>query len=221
MMSSVSTPALTGRGWARHMLEAHYIPDAIQAGTKPPGVPAPGPAWDARLRGFVTTLEASVPGAAGHARRVAAQSRILARRLGLEPVAVGRIERAARVHDVGKIVVSPEILEKPGALTPCEYAEVQRHAAFGARLVRALGDPELTAIVRHHHERLDGCGYPDHLSGDAIPLGARIVAVVDTYDALTSCRPYRDARPPATAFRILREESGAGLDPEVVAAFLA
>jgi HD-GYP domain-containing protein (c-di-GMP phosphodiesterase class II) len=218
---AVSTSGLDGRGWAPDMLEAQYIPDAIQAGATSPGVPAPGPAWDARLRGFVTTLEAAVPGAAGHARRVASQCRILARRLGLDEAEAGQIERAARVHDVGKIIVSPEILEKPGALTRREYAEVQRHSMFGARLVGALGDPGLTAIVRHHHERLDGSGYPDHLRGEAIPLGARIVAVVDTYDAVTSRRPYRDARPPGTALRILRDEAGTNFDPEVVAAFVA
>src|SRR6201992_2822909 len=102
------------------MLEALYSPEAIQMGTIPPGVPGPGPAWDARLRGLVTALETRVPGAAGHSRRVAAQSRVLARRLGLDEVEVHRIECAAHVHDVGKIIVSPEILEKPGGLTPWE-----------------------------------------------------------------------------------------------------
>ena len=105
-----------------------------------------------------------------------------------------RVECAARVHDVGKIIVSPEILEKPGRLSPCEYAEIQRHAVFGARLVASLGDPVMTAIVRHHHERIDGSGYPDRLRGEEIPLGARIIAVADTFDALTSARPYREAR---------------------------
>jgi HD-GYP domain-containing protein (c-di-GMP phosphodiesterase class II) len=134
---------------------------------------------------------------------------------------VHRVECAARVHDVGKIIVSPEILQKPSRLTPCEYAEIQRHAIFGARLVDSLGDPELTAIVRHHHERLDGSGYPDGLRGDEIPLGARIVAVADTFDALTSCRTYRDARASSAAIAILREEAGNTLDADVVAAFLA
>jgi len=203
------------------MLEALYSPDAIQAGTTSPGVPGPGPAWDVRLRGLVTALETRVPGAAGHSRRVAAQSRVLARRLGLDESEVHRIECAAHVHDVGKIIVSPEILEKPGRLTPCEFEEIQRHAVFGARLVASLDDPELTVIVRHHHERLDGSGYPDKLRGEEIPLGARIVAVVDTFDALTSCRPYRGARSPGTAIRIIEEESGITFDAEVVAAFVA
>lgn len=203
------------------MLETLDSPDAIQVGTTSPGVPRPGPAWDARLRGLVTALEARVPGAAGHARRVAAQSRILARRLDLEDQEILRVECAARVHDIGKIIVSPEILEKPGRLTPCEYEEIQRHAVFGARLAASLEDPELTAIVRHHHERIDGTGYPDRLRGAKIPLGARIVAVADTFDALTSCRPYREAMSPSEAIRVIVAESGVTLDREVVTAFVA
>ena len=203
------------------MLETLYSPDAIQSGTTPPGAPKPGPTWDARLRGLVTALEARVPGAAGHGRRVAERSRTIGRRLGLGGFELERLEWAARVHDVGKIIVSPEILEKPGTLTNCEYEEIQRHAVFGARLVASLGDPTLTAIVRHHHERLDGSGYPDRLRGDEIPLGARIIAVADTFDALTSCRPYRDANPPATAIGIILEESGKTFDARVVAAFAA
>jgi HD-GYP domain-containing protein (c-di-GMP phosphodiesterase class II) len=152
------------------MLETLTSPDAIQLGTPSPGVPRPGPTWDARLRGLVTALEARVPGAARHSDRVATQSRRVAMRLGMDPREVHRVECAARVHDVGKIIVSPEILEKPSPLVPCEYAEIQRHAVFGARLVAMLGDPELTAMVRHHHERLDGSGYPDRLHGDAISL---------------------------------------------------
>jgi HD-GYP domain-containing protein (c-di-GMP phosphodiesterase class II) len=173
------------------------------------------------LRGLVTALEARVPGAAGHARRVAAQSRLLARRLDLEETEILRVECAARVHDVGKIIVSPEILEKPGRLTPCEFEEIQRHAVFGARLAASLDDPGLTAIVRHHHERIDGSGYPDHLRGEKIPLGARIVAVADTFDALTSCRPYREAMSPSEAIRVIVAESGVTFDPAVVTAFVA
>src|ERR1700742_739588 len=103
------------------MLETLYSPDAIQSGTTSPGVPRPGPAWDARLRGLVTALETRVPGAAGHGRRVAEHSHAIGRRLGLVGFELERLKWAARVHDVGKIIVSPEILEKPGALTNCEY----------------------------------------------------------------------------------------------------
>lgn len=203
------------------MLEASNSPDAIQVGATSPGVPRPGPTWDARLRGLVTALEARVPGAAGHAERVATRSRLVARRLELTPREVRRVECGARVHDVGKIIVSPEILEKPGRLVPCEHAEIQRHAIFGARLVASLQDPELTVIVRHHHERIDGSGYPDGLRREEIPLGARIVAVVDTFDALTSARPYREAFSPGAATELLEDESGCTLDAEVVAAFMS
>jgi HD-GYP domain-containing protein (c-di-GMP phosphodiesterase class II) len=129
------------------------------------------------------------------------------------------VECAARVHDVGKIIVSPEILEKPGRLAPSEQVEIQRHAVFGARLVSSLDDPGMTAIVRHHHERIDGSGYPDGLRGDEIPFGARIVAVVDTFDALTSLRPYRESFSKGAAMALLRSEAGCTLDPNVVAAF--
>ena len=176
-------------------------------------------ALDGRLRGFVTALEARVPGSAAHGRRVAEMGGLVADRLGFEPCEVARVERAAEVHDVGKIIVSPEILQKPGALTACEFEEVQRHAVFGSRLVASLEDPVLTAIVRHHHERLDGSGYPDRLRGEEIPLGARIIAVVDSYDALTSARPYRDPLSQEAAISILKEEAGRTLDLEVVAAF--
>ncbi|HVS99406.1 MAG TPA: HD domain-containing phosphohydrolase [Solirubrobacterales bacterium] len=209
------------RGGHIFMSEAHYSSDAAQVGEVLPGAPRAGPTWDARLRGLVAALEARVPGAAAHARRVAAHSHLVADRLGLHPREVVRIDRAARVHDVGKIIVSPEILGKPGALTPSEFAEVQRHAVFGARLVASLEDPGMTAIVRHHHERIDGSGYPDGLHDAEIPLGAKIVAVADTYDALTSCRPYREVNPPGAAIELLQEEAGHTLDAEVVAAFLS
>ncbi|HTR73718.1 MAG TPA: HD-GYP domain-containing protein [Solirubrobacterales bacterium] len=185
------------------------------------GAPRPGPSWDARLRGLVTALAARVPGSGDHARRVAAQSRLVATCLGLPPGEVTRLECAALVHDVGKIIVSPEILEKPGRLTPCEFAEIKRHAAFGARLVASLDDPVITAIVRCHHERLDGSGYPDGLRGDEIPLGSRIIGVTDSYDALTSSRPYREAASSEAAIAILKEEAGIKLDADVVDAFVS
>jgi HD-GYP domain-containing protein (c-di-GMP phosphodiesterase class II) len=203
------------------MLDALPHPEAIQTGTASSDAPWSGQVWDARLRGFVTNLEARVPGSAGHAGRVAAQSRVVARRLGVDEHGVEGVGRAARVHDVGKIIVPIEILANPGALTPAEHAEIKRHATFGARLVAAVGDPELTAIVRHHHERLDGSGYPDGLRGTAIPIGARIVAVCDAYDSLTTSRPHREALAPVAALRLLRDESGSLFDPAVVAAFAA
>jgi HD-GYP domain-containing protein (c-di-GMP phosphodiesterase class II) len=98
---------------------------------------------------------------------------------------------------------------------------IELHPVDGAEIVSTLGDPELTAMVRHHHERLDGSGYPDRLEASEIPLGARIIAVADTFDAITSTRPYRPARTPQQALAILDQEAGARLDPIGVSAFRA
>lgn len=131
------------------------------------------------------------------------------------------METAALVHDVGKIYTPPEILHKPDRLTDREFAIVKLHARDGAEILADAGDPRLTAIVRHHHERLDGKGYPDGIEASEIPLGSRIIAVADTFDAITSTRPYRPARSHKQAIDVLSKESGTQLDASVVAAFLA
>jgi HD-GYP domain-containing protein (c-di-GMP phosphodiesterase class II) len=123
---------------------------------------------------------------------------------------------------VGKIGVSDRTLGKPGALTEEELTAVRRHPELGARLLAPLAFPGLvTAVVRSHHERFDGSGYPDGLRGDGIPFAARIFAVVDTLDAMTSDRPYRRALPYAEVARELAGRSGKQFDPAVVASFLA
>jgi HD-GYP domain-containing protein (c-di-GMP phosphodiesterase class II) len=114
--------------------------------------------------------------------------------------------------------VAATIINKPGPLSEGEYAMVQVHAEAGAEMLADL-DPELAPIVRHHHERFDGGGYPDGLAGEEIPLGARVVAVADTFDALTSSRPYRSARRRRQAMALLVAEAGTQLDPRVVQAF--
>lgn len=157
----------------------------------------------------------------GHSRRVARHATMIARGMGLSNEEVARIRAAAAVHDVGKLRTPKAILNKPGRLTDEEFEVIKRHPVDGAAMVAALGDPELTRIVRHHHERLDGAGYPDRLRGEDIPLGARIIAVADTFDAITSARPYRDAAPHQKAIDILRMEAGTQLDPEAVRSFLA
>ena len=124
------------------------------------------------------------------------------------------------MHDVGKIYTPRGILAKPGKLTDVEFGIVKRHPGDGATMVARLGDPQLTAIVRHHHERLDGTGYPDGLAGADIPLGARIVAVADTFDAITSARAYRRARTHRQAIAMLEQSAGTQLDPDAVAAFV-
>lgn len=157
----------------------------------------------------------------GHSRRVARHATMIARGMGLPSEDVARIRAAAAVHDVGKLRTPKAILNKPGSLTDEEFTVIKRHPVDGADMVAALGDPELTRIVRHHHERLDGAGYPGGLCGEEIPLGARIIAVADTFDAITSARPYRDAAPHQKAIGILRKEAGTQLDPDAVRAFLA
>lgn len=166
-------------------------------------------------------LEARMPGAAGHSRRVSRHAAGLAGQLGLRREEVARVGWAGALHDVGKLELPARVVNKPGPLSELEFAMVRRHAAIGARIVARLGDEELAAIVRHHHERIDGAGYPDRLVGDEIPLGARIVAVADTFDAFTSTRPYQPARPDQEALELLDAEAGAQLDPGVVDAFHA
>ena len=179
-----------------------------------------GPEQRAReLERLIAALEARDPRTHGHSRRVARHSAAIARSLNLPPEEVARIRTAALLHDVGKITVPWQLIEKPGDLTGDEYDLIKSHPEAGAKLVEGMGDPELAAIVKHHHERIDGAGYPDGLVRGQIPLGARIVAVADTFDALTSARSYRSAKSHEEALSELREEAGTQLDPRVVRAF--
>ena len=156
----------------------------------------------------------------GHSRRVARHAAMIAQRMGLADDEVDRIRVAAVVHDVGKLRTPPEILNRPSPLGDAEFDEIRRHPVDGADMTAVLDDPQLTAIVRHHHERVDGTGYPDHLCGEAIPLGARIIAVADTFDAVTSTRAYRSAAQHSQAIDILRDSAGSQLDPAAVRAFV-
>ena len=140
--------------------------------------------------------------------------------MDLSPAQVAKVRTAAATHDVGKVHTPREVLAKPGRLTDEEFAIVKKHPVDGAAMVAEMGDPEITAMVRHHHERLDGTGYPDGLAADDIPLGARIIAVADTFDAMTSGRPYRAACKHKKALDVLSQEAGTRLDPVAVAAFL-
>jgi putative nucleotidyltransferase with HDIG domain len=172
------------------------------------------------LEQLAAALEARDPYTHGHSRRVARHAAMTARKMGLPPAEVSKIRTAAVVHDVGKIDTPTDILHKPDRLTDEEFEVIKQHPVRGAEMVIERDfDLELAEIVGHHHERIDGTGYPDGLSGSQIPLGARIVAVADTFDALTSQRPYRSARPHKKALAILNEESGTQLDPVAVRAF--
>jgi putative nucleotidyltransferase with HDIG domain len=166
-------------------------------------------------------LDANVPGTDAHCRRVARYAAGTAKRMCLSRGQVALVCRAALLHDIGKFETPAAIVNKPGPLSPEELALIEQHSAAGERLVAGLGDETLAAIVRHHHERFDGAGYPDGLAGKAIPLGARIVAVADTFDAVTSARPYCAPIRPREALELLGAEAGTQLDPDVVGAFRA
>lgn len=169
------------------------------------------------LLGLANALEAKDAYTCGHSIRVARLARQLARGAGLPHGAADTIGQAALLHDLGKIGVPEGILRKPGPLTPEEWEIMRRHPVTGAQIVAPLEFfDEGAVIVRHHHERLDGTGYPDGLAGNTIPLGARIVAVADVYDALTSGRPYRSALSHTEALGVLREASGRTLDERLV-----
>ncbi|MQA98999.1 MAG: HD domain-containing protein [Actinobacteria bacterium] len=172
------------------------------------------------LRKLVQALEANDPYTHGHSRRVGRHSLMIAKAMGLPAEYAEKVFTAASIHDVGKLHLPPQILKKPGKLTDQEFEIIKEHPAIGAAMASDLDNGEITEIVRHHHERLDGRGYPDRLAGDAIPLGARIIAVADTFDALTSTRAYREASEHKVALDIIKKEAGAQLDGKVVEAFL-
>jgi putative nucleotidyltransferase with HDIG domain len=173
------------------------------------------------LLGLANALEAKDVYTRGHSERVGASSRRLAMALGLPPAEVEIVARAGLLHDIGKIGIPESVLRKAGPLTSDEWAFMRRHPVIGAQIVAPFEFFTAGAVmIRHHHERVDGSGYPDGLAGDAIPVGARIVAVADVYDALTSDRPYRRAMSPDEALAHLKAQAGRGLDEEIVATFL-
>lgn len=168
---------------------------------------------------LVGAVEAKDPNTRGHTQRVAALAVDIAQELRLSPARVRTIHQSAMLHDIGKIGVPDAILNKPGALTAEEFAVIKEHPARGhdiIRNIRSLRDE--ASGVRSHHERLDGRGYPDGLAGSEISLDARIIAVADVYDALTSARSYRDAWTPRRALATMREEIGTHLDARCVTA---
>jgi len=158
----------------------------------------------------------------GHIRRVQQYATGLARAIGVSDSAqIKAIEAASLLHDMGKLAVPEYILNKPGSLTPAEFEKMKLHASVGADILSAIDFPyPVVPIVRHHHESWDGSGYPDGLTGSQIPIGARILAVVDCFDALTSDRPYRPRLSDSEAIDILMDRRGKMYDPLVVDAFI-
>ncbi|MEE4275577.1 MAG: GAF domain-containing protein, partial [Thermoleophilia bacterium] len=172
------------------------------------------------LRALSGALNAKDYYTLGHAARVAAYMVLLGRELGWGREALRYVEQAAYLHDIGKIAVSDRVLLKAGGLNHREWDLMRQHPIFSAQIIQPLFDHELVAGVRHHHERWDGQGYPDGLAGDAIPLLARAMCVVDSYDAMSLRRPYRQARAYEECLSELRQCAGTHFDPELVGAFL-
>jgi putative nucleotidyltransferase with HDIG domain len=171
---------------------------------------------------LIASLDARDRYTAGHSAAVAIYSRDIAERMGLDPELQAHAYLCGLVHDIGKIGLPPGLLEKPGALTLDERRQMQEHSAIGERILAHVDEyAEIARVVRHHHERIDGQGYPDGLDGDNIPLVSRIIAVADAYNAMTSDRPYRDAMPSRVARLRLAQAVESQFDTATVAAFEA
>jgi len=170
------------------------------------------------LFSLALSIEAKDPYTGGHCDRLSKYSVTLAERLGLKEELRVALRRAGVIHDIGKLAVPEHILLKPGPLSPEEWLIMKQHPVLGERICSPLKSfRHVLPIIRHHHEKLDGTGYPDGLKGEKIPLTARILTTVDIYDALTTERPYREALSSEEAFATLREEVTRGWwDPDLV-----
>lgn len=172
------------------------------------------------LKDLNEALEGKDPYTHGHSQRVERHCYRTAAAMGLSVAEIEELRLAAALHDVGKIRVPDRVLRKPGSLTKEERTIIEEHVVVGAWMVANVGSADVVATVRHHHERWDGRGYPDGLAGSDIPLFARIVAVADAYDAITSTRPYRVSAGREHAVSVLRAEAGSQFDPMIVNAFV-
>lgn len=173
------------------------------------------------ITSLAAAVEAKDPYTRGHSEMVSRFAAAIARKMGLPRDMIDGIQAAGILHDIGKIGISEKILLKPGKLTPEEKKIMDTHPTLGAKILEPVNFPwETISYVYHHQEQYDGKGYPVGLKGEDIPLGARIMAVADTYQAMTSNRAYRKALPKETAVKILKESAGKQLDPEITAIFL-
>ncbi|MHB1026021.1 MAG: HD domain-containing phosphohydrolase, partial [Desulfobacteria bacterium] len=172
------------------------------------------------LAALARTVDTNSPWTAGHSERVTDLAMDLGRELGLPPHEIDQLHRGGLLHDIGKIGVPPSILDKPGRLTEEEFAVIKRHPSKGAMILESIPNLQnVIPIVSQHHERFDGKGYPNGLSGESISLHARILAVADVVDALVSDRPYRPGWSREKVLAHTRENAGQQFDPEVVEAF--
>jgi putative nucleotidyltransferase with HDIG domain len=178
--------------------------------------------YDATLAALSSALDVRDTETEGHARRVVRYMELIAEGLKVPADQHATLRRGALLHDIGKIGVPDHILRKPGPLTENEWYTMKTHPDLGAKIIANVPFLEAVAvIIRAHHERWDGIGYPEGLAGEQIPLGARIFAVADSFDAMTSDRPYRRGRPLDEALAEIERCAGTQFDPQVAAAFLA
>jgi len=176
----------------------------------------------ATLEALVNALEAKDPYMRGHSARVADLAATIAAELGLGEEEVERIRVAGRLHDVGKIGTRESVLNKQGALTPEEFEHVKQHVLIGSQILAPLPHLEhIIAMVRSHHERWDGTGYPDGLRGEEIPIGGRVIAAAEVYDALCTARPYQEKMSPEHTVERMNDLAGTVLDPKVYEALSA
>lgn len=173
------------------------------------------------IRAFAAAVDAKDPYTRGHSERVAAYSRSIARYLGLPDDVVERVWISAVLHDIGKIGVADTVLKKHGVLTPEEFEQMKLHPVIGAEIAEPIGAlREMIPGIRWHHEGWNGTGYPDGLRGEQIPLMARIIGVADTFDAITTNRPYQTASSPEKAIEIIKRLTGTKFDAKITTAFL-
>ena len=169
------------------------------------------------IRALANALEARDKYTGGHSQRVTDIAATITRKMGLSPEVTDTVILAGLAHDIGKIGISEFILNKPSSLTAEEFRQIQKHPEIGERILSPVAaDEEILRLVRNHHEHYDGSGYPDGLRGKQIPLGARILAVADAFEAMTSERPYRKALSPQAAYAEIERCKGTQFDPEVV-----
>ena len=173
------------------------------------------------LAALASAQAARDPSTAAHCARVTDLAARLAAWMGWDEVRLRTLAAGARLHDIGKVMVSETILRKRGPLSPRELAEIRTHPTAGARLIAPVGSADdALPYVLFHHERWDGGGYPTHRAGGEVPEGARLLAVVDAFDAMTSTRPYRRALPTFHALAEIERCAGTQFDPAIAAAFL-
>ncbi|UCH80995.1 MAG: HD-GYP domain-containing protein, partial [Nitrospiraceae bacterium] len=173
------------------------------------------------VRVMINVLDAKSPWTKGHSERVSRYAEAIALEMDIDQDDIKDIKLAGLLHDIGKIGTSDYLLDKPGALTKDEFIQIKKHPSQGAHILKDIKQlKDIIPYIEHHHEKIDGSGYPLNLSGDRIPLGAKILHVADSFDSMTSDRPYRPAPGLEFALNELRTYKGSQFDPEVVDAFL-